>query len=1309
MFIKKNIYKALLIILFAFVSSVEAASRYWVAANDGTDKMWHDNANWSTSSGGSGGASAPTSKTVEAIFDGNSTVNVKLGANVNKVKKLRVKNGYSGTIDLNGYHLASQKGPALYDGTVLVSAGSFLQTWGWFYIYSGGTVTASGDGSKIKVGHNLSIYGTLTAPTGDDTRFIVRGGFNLHSGGTFNHNDGTVTMATKWKSPGAAIRNEDGLGTGRNFYNLKKTGNKTAYLLNNIEVENDLTVIGKGKINAVRPNGTSSDITVGGNWDLLRSSNFNDGAGKVIFNGSSAQTIDSPANFNDVQISNSDVSLSRNVNITGTLTIDSGATLDINSYNLTAVTLANNGNLQLKGSETLTITTKDTDSGTITYDGTATGLEYGNTYYNLAINSPSGTMTLNADLDVNGSLTITDGTLNTGNNDINVAGNWSNSGSFVSGTGKVIFDGTSNIVTGGTGDSNDFYDVTLSGTSGSQSSAIAIDNDFEITSSGTWYTNCFAMTVSGDTTEGSGSISTTLSPTVAFSPADSATAVLVGSNLTLTFNTKIRNTDDSELTDSNVDSLITLKVTNSSGADIAFDATIDSNKKVITINPDSNFSSKQVVYVAIGNTVENTCGTALSAASVTFTVADTVGPTDTWSPANSATGVAIDSNITLTFNEAVRNIDDTALTDSNVDTLITLKTTNSSGSDIAFDATIDSDKKVITINPTSDFSSEQVIYVAIGATVEDSSGNANSASSATFTVIDSITPSLTFSPVDSATNVAIDSNITITFSEVMRNTDNSALTDSNVDSLITLKETNSSGSDIAFDATIDSDKKVITINPDSDFSIEQVIYVAIGATVEDDANNAISASSATFTARGTGDDDDPPTIDFNPADSETAVAIDSNITLTFSEAIRNTDNTELTDSNVDSLITLKLTNSSGSDISFDATIDTAKRVITINPTSDFSSEQVIYIAIGATVEDESDNAISASEITFTVVDTISPIIVFDPEDLEDPVPVTDNITLTFSEAIRNTDDSALTNTNVDSLITLKDSDSSGTDIDFNATIDTAKKIITINPDSNFSSEQIVYVAIGATVEDDSDNAITASSITFVAADSTAPSLDFTPANSATGIAINSDITIAFDEVIRNTDDSTITDSNVDSLITLKTTNSSGSDIAFDAVIDNSKQLITIAPSSDFSSEQVIYVAIGATVEDASDNAISASSITFTAADSTAPTVAFVPPDASNCVPISSNVSLTFSEAVRNPDDSALTDSNVGDIITLEYTSDSSPVAFTATIDSDKKVITINPDSDFVSGEVVNVAIESVEDSSNNAMNDTQARIENNKK
>ena len=38
---------------------------------------------------------------------------------------------------------------------------------------------------------------------------------------------------------------------------------------------------------------------------------------------------------------------------------------------------------------------------------------------------------------------------------------------------------------------------------------------------------------------------------------------------------------------------------------------------------------------------------------------------------------------------------------------------SSSGTDIAFDATIDSEKKIITINPNSDFSSEQVIMLLL--------------------------------------------------------------------------------------------------------------------------------------------------------------------------------------------------------------------------------------------------------------------------------------------------------------------------------------------------------------------------------------------------------------------------------------------------------------------------------------------------------------------------------------------------------------------------------------------------------------------
>ena len=95
--------------------------------------------------------------------------------------------------------------------------------------------------------------------------------------------------------------------------------------------------------------------------------------------------------------------------------------------------------------------------------------------------------------------------------------------------------------------------------------------------------------------------------------------------------------------------------------------------------------------------------------------------------------VAISSNITITFDEAMRNTDDTPLTDSNIDSLITLN--DVTGDYIPFDATIDANKKVITIDPTYNLSYSQTVYVAISASVEDSSGNPITASSATFTAV----------------------------------------------------------------------------------------------------------------------------------------------------------------------------------------------------------------------------------------------------------------------------------------------------------------------------------------------------------------------------------------------------------------------------------------------------------------------------------------------------------------------------------------------------------------------------------------------
>jgi methionine-rich copper-binding protein CopC len=135
----------------------------------------------------------------------------------------------------------------------------------------------------------------------------------------------------------------------------------------------------------------------------------------------------------------------------------------------------------------------------------------------------------------------------------------------------------------------------------------------------------------------------------------------------------------------------------------------------------------------------------------------------------------------------------------------------------------------------------------------------------------------------------------------------------------------------------------------------------------DAAGNLSSASSNSVTVATTVTDTTAPTVTFNPANGDTGEAISDNITITFSEAVRNIDNTVLTDSNIDSLITLKLDNASGNNINFDATINGDKTVITINPTSNLPNSQAVYVALGATVEDSTDNVITAVNATFTTV------------------------------------------------------------------------------------------------------------------------------------------------------------------------------------------------------------------------------------------------------------------------------------------------------------------------------------------------------
>ena len=211
-------------------------------------------------------------------------------------------------------------------------------------------------------------------------------------------------------------------------------------------------------------------------------------------------------------------------------------------------------------------------------------------------------------------------------------------------------------------------------------------------------------------------------------PGDNAVGVAVGSNIVLNFTESIQAGTGNITLFNSADNIV-------EAFDVTTDVTISG--ATVTLNPAADFGSLVGYYVQVASSaIDDASGNSYAGISnkttLSFTAADANAPVLTFSPANGATGVAANSNITVTASEAIRLLDNTALSDTNVDALITLKAANSSGADIPFDATISG--SVITIDPSSDFGTLQQVYVAVGATIEDSSDNAVTGSNATFTV-----------------------------------------------------------------------------------------------------------------------------------------------------------------------------------------------------------------------------------------------------------------------------------------------------------------------------------------------------------------------------------------------------------------------------------------------------------------------------------------------------------------------------------------------------------------------------------------------
>ena len=176
------------------------ATRFWVAA---TASNWNNSANWSTVSGGAGGASVP-GPADPVTFDGGGAGNCTLDIPVS-ILRITVQAAYAGTI-IQGANSLITSNTATFSGG----------------IFTGGS-------GNITFGNNFTLSGATFTSTSGILEFDGNSSF---TSGTFNHNNGSVKYVA---TGGASAIN----GVSPAFYNLEFSGQGFAYTINSLP---DITV-----------------------------------------------------------------------------------------------------------------------------------------------------------------------------------------------------------------------------------------------------------------------------------------------------------------------------------------------------------------------------------------------------------------------------------------------------------------------------------------------------------------------------------------------------------------------------------------------------------------------------------------------------------------------------------------------------------------------------------------------------------------------------------------------------------------------------------------------------------------------------------------------------------------------------------------------------------------------------------------------------------------------------------------------------------------------------------------------------------
>lgn len=336
---------------------------------------------------------------------------------------------------------------------------------------------------------------------------------------------------------------------------------------------------------------------------------------------------------------------------------------------------------------------------------------------------------------------------------------------------------------------------------------------------------------------------------VSATPADGATEVLTDSQIAVTFSEAL------DAATINVDSFLLNGVTGS----VAYDAVT----KTASFTPSAALATSTLYTLTVTGAVKDLAGNAMAPAAWSFTTAaapDTVSPTAALSYAPAGpfkVGTVV--TVTATFSEAMAASPAPRLALSGADSLTAVDLIKVDVNHYSYSYAAGSGNGDVTValSTGTDLAGNPVVSVP---------------TSGALFVLDNASPTISAAmPVDAATKVAIDSQISVTFSEAM----NAA----------TITSSTFQVSGVTGSVSYDPATRIAKLTPTSALASGAAYTVTLSDAVKDLAGNTLAPASWGFTTTAPADSN-PPTaeITYAPAGPYPAGTVVT-VTATFSEAM----------------------------------------------------------------------------------------------------------------------------------------------------------------------------------------------------------------------------------------------------------------------------------------------------------------------------------------------------------------------------------------------------------------------------------------